>query len=155
MAKFKKEKTRVHERQRPIIKERFFNKESVDSLALEYWYNKHYLKKWLDWRATTIYIAKNWVRWRRCSICRFYRIEEENFSWHWWKYKAALCKYCDNRKKSNKKIILKNIWEEWRSIQISRETWYKNKWKYNTRRKILKIIWYMDVNWKIIKKDQN
>jgi len=107
MGKFKKDKTRVHERQRPIIKERFFKWETIDNLAREFWYNNHYLKKWLNWRATTIYIAEDWVRWRRCSICRVYRIEEWNFPWHWWKYKAALCRYCDRRKKKKQKYYFK------------------------------------------------
>lgn len=153
MWKIKKNKTVINSRHKPIIKKKFFSWESRENLAVEFWYDFYILKKWLAWKATTIYVDEKWIRWRRCSICRVYREEENNFPGHWWKYKAALCNYCDKIKKKNQYTILKNTWEERKKLRTSRETWFKNKWKYNCRRKILKIIWYLDMNWKIIKKN--
>jgi len=146
----KRNKTKVHERNRKEIREAYFNWESSDSIAKRYWYDKNAMKKYLNSRATKVYIDPKWEEWRRCSICNVYRLRE-NFFQSTAKYKTAHCRFCDSLKKKNQYTMLKNKWEWWKKIAMTRETWWRHKWKYNTRRRILRIIGYLDWNGRIIK----
>jgi hypothetical protein len=128
----------------------FFNNKPRKYIYDTYWYTKVVTDRYLDGRASALYTDADGKIWKRCSQHRAY-LSLENFTLSG-KYYMSRCKKCETLKKKNKKQVMKNIGLEHEVIYRSRLCWYKNKWKYNTRRKILQIIWYLDVNSKIIKK---
>ena len=82
---------------------------------------------------------------RLCSQCDTYKsIDNFYFNSNWY-YKSE-CKYCNQLKKRNRKIIARNIWK---TIHYSRDSWNRHWIKYNFRRRLLRIIWYLDSKWRV------
>ncbi len=83
---------------------------------------------------------------RLCSQCDTYK-SVDNFYFNWNKYYKSECKYCNQLKKKNRKIIAKNTWNE---IHYSRDTWNRHSIRYNFRRRLLRIVWYLDGKWRVV-----
>ena len=153
----KKNKTFITTTNRKKIKEEYFYGENATNLAKKYWYTVYAVQKFISWSATKIFITSKWEVYRRCNNCTplTYKPESEFYvhsKRYWREFLMVYCKSCHSRKTKNKKIIAKNIWDD-TFLKWNRKSWDKNKWKYNIRRKVLRIIWYLDRSWKIIKKE--
>lgn len=156
---FKPNKSFITTENRKKIKEEYFYWNNSTNLAKKYWYTVHAVNKFLNWSATKTFIDDKWIRWRKCTTCTplTYKKESEYLTHskkNWKIFLMSYCKSCHYRKVKNKKIIAKNIWDE-KYLNYNRESWDRNKWRYNFRRRYLRIIWYLDRQGRIIKKDQN
>lgn len=155
--RFKLNKSFITTRDRKKIKEEYFYGSNATNLAKKYGYTVYAVNKYLNWSATNIFKTSEWIIYRRCNCCvpLTYKLESE-FYIHskkiWREFLMTYCKSCHLRKIKNKKTLAKNINDNI-FLEWNRKSWEKNKWKYNIRRKILRIIWYIDRKWKIIKKD--
>ena len=137
----KKNKTKINCRHRPWIKEDYFNWLSANQIAAKYWYDYYVIKKYIEWSATKNY-EHNWVKMRRCSICWVRR--RTSMYWRNYEFLNADCKICRAVMRKNNNQILINTWRKENELARRRKSWEKRKWKYNTRRRILRIIWYLD-----------
>jgi len=146
---YKTNKTAIHYKSILKIKKAYFYWVTSDKIAEKYWYNKGFLRTYLASKATKNFTDSKWNKWRRCSVCEIYRSVDEYYkSWKSW-YLQSSCIRCEKVKKKNIRIVRNNIWKRKEDLIKSKSNWEKNKWKYNTRRKILRIIWYLDWKWKI------
>ena len=156
---FKTNKSFINSENRKKIKKEYFYWDNSTNLAKKYWYTVYAVNKFLNWSATKTFIDEKWVRWRKCSVCypTTYKLESEYLNHskkNWRVFLMSYCKACYYRKVKNKKILAKNIWDK-KYLNYNKKSWNKNKVKYNFRRRFLRIIWYLDSKWRIIKKDQN
>lgn len=130
-----------------MLKE-YFEGRNAMYLGKKYWCEYNAVKKYLEWCATKTYIDEDGVTWRRCSVCDVYKKLDQylvhSYNKKWEGRKQAHCKICNQRKVKNKKIYKKNIDEYHDYIYYGRKSWWKNGWKYNTRGKIMRILWYHD-----------
>ena len=149
-SRIKKNKKSIPDKRRHQIKQEFFEFWDIGRIAKEYGIDYTYLTKYLHWPATTRHTHK-WIDYRRCGVCRVYKTLD-NFMKHW-DYLTYDCKYCNHLVKKNKRVMRKNDGTYDDYIKKSRAKWAKNKWRYNTRRKIMRIIKYTDVNWRVILKN--
>lgn len=155
--RFKFNKSFINTRDRKKIKEEYFYWANASNLAKKYWYTVYAVNKYLNWSATKIFKTSEWIIYRRCNSCTplTYKLESDffvNTKLNWKNIMMTYCKSCHYRKVKNKRILAKNLWDD-RFLKRARKSWDKNKWKYNIRRRILRIIWYLDSKWKIIKKE--
>jgi len=151
----KTNKKKINYKDRPKIKQEYFSWINYINIAEKYWYNAYALKKYLRWPATKNYIDSNNITWRRCNSCSSYKtLDKYLLNWYdknWKKMLMSCCLHCYYRIQKNKRIIARNIWDK-KFLNYWRRTWDKNKMRYNIKRKIMRLIWYTDRTWKIIKK---
>ena len=143
-----------HDIRKKMLRE-YFEWSNAMSLAKKYWCEYNETKRYLEWCWTKTYIDSENITWRRCSVCSVYKKLDQylthSYNKKWEPRKQSHCKICHRRRVKNKKIYKKNIDEYHEYIYQGRKSWWKNWWKYKYRKRLLRIIWYLDGKWKIIR----
>jgi len=139
----KKNKKTVCRHHKPEIRKLYFEWKTIWFIATNFWYTYKSVEIYLNSKATKIYIDSKWLEWRRCSCCESYKLSND----YYWNNKektirASRCNKCARQHKKNKYIILKNRWLK--PKPYCKESWLKHGWRYKTRRRILRIIWYLN-----------
>lgn len=138
-----KKSGRLDFRLRKKILADYFAGEKKFALARKYRCTDDVINKFLDGRATKNYTDTSGKNWRRCSVCEIYKPVEE-YGKHWQKKDKTIlsphCSTCHKLRTKNKKIVKKNMDDHYDMIYWARLSWWKNGWRYKTRRKIFYIL---------------
>lgn len=144
---------RIYDGARRKILEDYFWWMVVQKICTKYWYKENTVRKFLSWKATKIYTDSKWIEWRRCSRCWTYKTVDEYANHQviqWKQYVKPHCRSCWKIVQKNRIVIKKNTDNYYDIIYWRRLAWYRHWWRYNFRRRILRVIWYLDRKWKII-----
>lgn len=156
MALQKKNKKKICYHHITLIKKDYFTWCSPMMIAEKYWYDYLCMQKYLDSSATKNYTDEEWTWWRRCKNCCIYKIAKNNFYIQpgriWKKNRQPNCKSCKKVMARNRFIMKKNMDDHYDYIYWNRKDYWKNWWRYNYRKRLMRIIWYLDSHWRVVSK---
>ncbi len=145
-----KNKKQVGKLRRQVLHLHFEENKKIIFIARELGFNLEYLEWFFnESRGTKTYTYNSWEEIRRCTSCKVYK-SNDRYKNHW-NYLNSICDHCNKLKRRNDSIITRNTWIRSKEAIRKKNIWEKYKWRYNTRRTVLRIIKYTDRNWKIIK----
>ena len=156
LGSYKIDKKKIGQKHSILIKKNFFSWKNAMDISKKFGYEYIVIKNFVGGRATKNYVDKDWVKWRRCRICKAYKKLEWNYLAGWKNkdvtkiYYKSECNYCNNLLKNNERKIIENIYGKEKIKNKQKEKWGRHGWKYNIRRKILRIIWILDSKNKLI-----
>ena len=142
----KKNKTKVTQLYKPKIKKLYFEWVSNEKLAIKFWFTINTILKYVNSSATKTYIDSKWIRHRRCSICKIYRLEN-TYILNCNSYYKSECRICHNRICHNRYKIKENIGSTYNKDKFQKH-YQAYKWKYNAIRKVKRYINKI-LQWKI------
>ena len=148
----KKNKIKLSSEHKKLITQSYLDWVTLEKMANMYWYQKKVIQKYLYAPSFLKNIVnEKWEKERKCSMCGTYRTLDNYYKMPNW-YLKAHCNFCQKRLRKNHYIMDKAKWKLEDHKEKNLKHWHKHSWRYNTRRRILKILWVIDWNWRVIKK---